>query len=57
MIFKKETQQQIVSELFEYARKLGNIQDKRINFIKLPSIINNLANRKQKGAHAAIKRA
>ena len=37
------TQKQIAEKLFECARKLGNSQDKKINFIKLPSIINNLA--------------
>lgn len=37
------TQQQIATDLFECARKLGNSHDKNSNFIKLPTIINNLA--------------
>ena len=37
------TQQQIATELFESARKLGNSNDKRSNFIKLPTIINSLS--------------
>ena len=37
------TQKQIAEKLFECARKLGNSQDKKINFVKLPSIINSLA--------------
>jgi RNA-directed DNA polymerase len=41
--YVRMTQQQISQKLFELAGKLGSSQDKKINFIKLPSIINNLA--------------